>query len=210
MMLQQSHNKPLCGTDAHLRLCGTARLATYFHPLLQAGFTVEAQVGIPMQQLLQEVFRVDLDYLENRLQTMFLNGRPVDAPKETVVENDAVIALSAALPGLVGATMRRSGRYAALRDSISAVTTRHSSAACPGRITVKLFNVTAKELGPHFLQRGILLKGPDLHQFLHGIAPSFWKECTAAFFNENDFLMQRDKLLQKLKNTAIVALVVAQ
>jgi hypothetical protein len=62
------------------------------------------------------------------------------------------------MPGLVGAVMRRSGFYAALRQGIS----HHGDGAVGAAIsrstvTVKLFNLLLPELAPLILARGILL-----------------------------------------------------
>jgi hypothetical protein len=81
------------------------------------------------------------------------------------------------MPGLVGATMRRGGRYALFRGSI---TYRETGAACEaeeGLVRLKLFNLLLDELGGGFLKRGILVASSDLADFLKGQTEDFWKGC---------------------------------
>lgn len=131
-----------------------------FFPLLQQGFQVQARMGSSVRTFLTEDLGIDPDYLENRIQTIFLNGHPVDDLNETVVTDGAVIALSAAMPGLVGATMRRSGVLASFRDGITYRATDAREATDRGVVTVKLFNLLVRELGPGFLEHGIWVN-PD-------------------------------------------------
>lgn len=48
-------------------------------------------------------------YVEERIQTLLLNGLAVDDPDTAVLESGARLALSAAMPGVLGATLRRGG-----------------------------------------------------------------------------------------------------
>ena len=117
------------------------------------------------------------DYLKERVQTLFLNGRAMDDPAAAVVTDGSIIALSAAMPGLAGAVLRRSGRYAAMRRPIS-----HEAGGTAvdrrARITVtlKLFNLIARELGPGFLAGGIRIDAGDLRDFLERQGRWLWTE----------------------------------
>ena len=55
-------------------------------------------------------------YLNERVQTIFLNGRAVDDLFGEVVGNNSTIALSAAMPGLAGAVFRKGGMLSSLRN----------------------------------------------------------------------------------------------
>lgn len=154
-----------------------------FFPLLQQGFMVRAQVGGDIRELLCSQFGIDPDYLKQRITTIFLNGKPVDDFETCRVADGATLALSAAMPGLVGATMRRGGYYAAMRGAI----THHELAAGAekkyGKIRIKLFNLLMAELGPGFLQQGILVPAGVLAAFLAAQAPDFWEGWSEILLN---------------------------
>jgi hypothetical protein len=135
------------------------------------------------------------DYLEERVQTIFLDGRPVDDLESSVVGPGSVVALSASLPGLAGATLRRGGKYASLRSSIShtdAAGEEHRSE--PGFATLKLFNLLMGELGPALLQRGILVPASRLPDLLR--AGDLEERCAGA--EMDDVAVNLDQLLARL------------
>jgi hypothetical protein len=151
---------PLEKTMTEMQIELTLTEPAPFFPLLQQGFQVQARMGNSVRTFLTEDLGIDPDYLENRIQTIFLNGHPVDDLSETVVTDGAVIALSAAMPGLVGATMRRSGVLASFRNGITYRVPDARETASEGEVTVKLFNLLVREMGPGFLERGIWVN-PD-------------------------------------------------
>lgn len=136
-------------------------------PLLQEGFQVAAKVGCSIQSLLCDQFGLNPDYLADRISTIFLNGKPVDDASSAMVLDGSTLALSAAMPGLVGATFRKAGCLAAFRGSITYTKRDDASATChDGFVTLKLFNLLLKEMGPPFLGRGIWITGHVLSEFL--------------------------------------------
>jgi hypothetical protein len=138
-----------------------------FFALLQQGFQVTAKVGCDIQSLLCDQFGLMPDYLAHRISTIFLDGKPVDDVEAAMVRDGATLALSAAMPGLVGATFRRAGCLAAFRGSITYQKEDEAPAACyDGIITLKLFNLLVTEMGPQFLERGIWISGSDLRDVL--------------------------------------------
>jgi hypothetical protein len=128
-----------------------------FSPLFQRGVLVAAVVGRGVKDVLCGQLGIAEDYLEQRVQTVFLDGKAVDDLVDSVVENGSVMALSSALPGLAGATLRRGGFYAALRSAISYDSTIAHSDVQNGTFTLKLYNLVLNELGPALLQRGICI-----------------------------------------------------
>jgi hypothetical protein len=74
------------------------------------------------------------------------------------------------MPGLVGATMRRGGFYAALRQGISHVLDSGTSANECGTVRLKLFNLLLAELGPLVLARGLLLEPYELNELLQSLS----------------------------------------
>jgi hypothetical protein len=127
-----------------------------FRGLLADGFEVEAETGVSLSDLLQRQFSLDPAYVAGRLSTIFLDGHPVDDLEGTIVRDGATLALSAAMPGLVGATLRRGGALAPMRAAISH---REAPGAArgTGRVRVKLFNLVLDDLGAFFLERGIIV-----------------------------------------------------
>src|SRR3974390_2487370 len=108
-------------------------------------------VGCSLKSRLCDQFGIPADYVTERVTTIFFDNRPVDDLDHTIVQDGSRITLSAAMPGLVGATMRRGSFYAAFRQGISHGMDMGSAARCNGAVRVKLFNLLLAELGPLFL-----------------------------------------------------------
>src|SRR5512141_169430 len=88
--------------------CDPDRLAA-FYPLLQSGVVVRCRVGCTLGDLLSLQWGIAPEYVARRVTTVFLNSRAIDDVSTALVTAGATIALSGAMPGLVGATMRRGG-----------------------------------------------------------------------------------------------------
>ena len=101
-----------------------------------------------------------------------------------VVEEGATLALSAAMPGMVGSTLRKGGVFAGMRSQISHVTGQPAHHDRQIRIKLKLFNLIAKEMGPAFLQKGVYLEGKPFHDFLQRNAEALKSECLAISLND--------------------------
>lgn len=176
----------------------------YFFPLFQQGVSIKALVGGSIQDLLSLQLEIPPDYLENRIQTIFLDGKAVDNPGEAVVRDGSTLALSAAMPGLVGATIRRGGAFASLRRAITFSEGGQAIVQIEGRIILKLFNLLVPELGPPLLAKGIWMKGEDLNRFLGGLKKEFWEECREVVKNREkvkvpfelpDLMVEKDALV---------------
>jgi len=147
----------------------TSQLNSFF-PLLQQGVTVPAIIGCTLKSLLCDQLAIPADYVTDRVTTIFLNNHPVDDLEHAMVHDGSRIALSAAMPGLVGATMRRGGFYAALRQGISLVAESGAAAGKHGTVRVKLFNLLLPELGPLVLARGLILEHDELSKLLQNLS----------------------------------------
>ncbi len=101
----------------HLRVQSIC-LGNFFY-LLQRGFGLKIRVGMSVETTLTREFGLDSDLLD-KIQTVFLDGKAVDDLESTLVRDGSILALSAAMPGLVGATLRRGSYYAAMRSQITA------------------------------------------------------------------------------------------
>lgn len=137
--------------------CAPSALAG-FGALLQRGVAVPATTGVSVAAFLTEQLRVDPGTIANRISTVFLDGSVVDCLERAVLRPGSVLALSAAMPGLVGATLRRGGFYASMRADITRADDAPVAAEpCAGTIQLKLFNLLIAELGPLVLARGLLV-----------------------------------------------------
>lgn len=162
---QPAGGGPCAGQPDYLSvvLVGEASVARRLAPLFSGGVGVDVVAGCSVRALLTEQLAMDSDYVDGRLQTLFLNGHPIDDIDAARVNDGDVLALSAAMPGLVGATMRRGGRYAVLRQEISHTAQADCTIdAGPICLTLKLFNLIAGEVAPVMLERGVWLAGDRL------------------------------------------------
>jgi hypothetical protein len=132
-------------------------------PLLGGGIGISTPVGISLKKFLCDQLMIPSDYLEHRIQTILVNSRAVDDEDQVYISHGDVIALSAAMPGLAGATLRRGGHLAPMRAAISQNRTKSAADGHQrGIVVLKLFNLVAKEIGPQILSGEIWLKSRDL------------------------------------------------
>lgn len=141
-----------------------------FGALLQQGIAVRARAR-SLAGFLVEDLGLARDYVRNRITTVFLDGEVVDDLEAATLRDGSRLALSAAMPGLVGATLRRGGPYAAMRAEITRARAQRQDAAAGGAvIQVKLFNMLIAEVGPVLLERGVLLERAVLAALDLGVA----------------------------------------
>ena len=152
--------------------------------------------GVSVNAFLCEELGLSQDYLETRVQTVFLNGKAVDDLDSALIKDGSVLALSAAMPGLLGATLRRGSYYAAMRGEIS----YHSSdAAVPGgegTVSVKLFNLLVGEVGSLLLRKGIWIPGTEIGEFLDKRPPRFWDACVKAVYEGHEMDLKALRRMQ--------------
>ena len=135
-----------------------------FTSLLQAGIRLPCRVGTSVGAFLHDLPGFDLEYITERIQTIFLDGSAIDDLGQPLTEHEHVLALSAALPGLAGAIFRKDSICAPLRgQKKNTASTRQNQE----RITVllKLFNMIAREKGEELLRQGQLFNGKYLLEF---------------------------------------------
>ena len=154
-----------------------------FFPLLAQGFTVKTKIGYSVHEFLCNQLGLSSDYIEHRLQTIFLNGKAVDNVKAAVIRQGSTLALSAAMPGLAGATLRRGGAYASMRHKITHEKNTKNQIVKDGSIVLKLFNLVARDIGPMFLIQGIWISGKNLQGFFRKVPDHFWTRCLSAEIN---------------------------
>ncbi len=145
-----------------------------FYRFLQHGFHVVAQTGENVKSMLCDRFGVDPAYALGRIKTIFLNGKPVDDMEKAIVRDGCSLALSAAMPGLVGATFRSGGVLSPFRAAISYRPDESGdSGSQVGAVHLKLFNLLVPEMGPAFLKRGIFVDKNLLEEFIRKDGPDF-------------------------------------
>ena len=163
-----------------LKLTIAAGSLARFLPLLGQGFRIAGGAGGSVEQFICRECGISADYLNDRVQTVFLNGKAIDDLRSAEVTDGATLALSAAMPGLAGAVLRRGGAYAAMRRQISHDGRGAAAASGTVRVRVKLFNLVARDLGPAFFKRGVLIPGADLKEFLHRLGTGLSSICRSA------------------------------
>ena len=128
-----------------------------FKALLQRGVGIPGGGGLKVREFLLETLGIDAGYVEEKLQTVFLDGHAVDDFDRAVVRPGAVLALSGAMPGLVGATMRRGGYYARMREGIThAEADTVEGGGEKSFVIVKLFNRPLADLAETLADRPLL------------------------------------------------------
>lgn len=143
------------------------RIPLFFY-LLRQGFYLKIRLGSSLEEVLVKDLGIEKEYIQERVQTIFLGHKPVDDLRAHVTLPWQELALSAAMPGLLGATMRKGGYYASFRESISykeSEAVEKENMELKGPILVKLYNLVAQEQGEKVLERGILLSGAQFLDF---------------------------------------------
>jgi len=159
-----------------VKIIGGTLLAPSFRSIFQAGFHFCCQVGLSIEDFFFRELTLSRATVEEKVSTIFLDGQCVDNIAAATLSDGSVIALSSALPGLAGATLRRGGFYACLRDSITYQTEKRPVDRQQGIITVKLFNLLMDELGPVFLRKGITVGRSEIIDFFRRQREGFWKQ----------------------------------
>jgi hypothetical protein len=126
-----------------------------FCALLAQGVGIPTRTGTSLYEFLCHQLGLSRDYVENDIQTIFINGSAVDCLDEVRIGHDTTVALSAAMPGLAGATLRKGGRFAGMRREISLFQVDTGPANEPTVVTLKLFNMVFRDVGPRLLSQGV-------------------------------------------------------
>jgi hypothetical protein len=155
----------------------------FFFSLLRHGFMVETRVGCSVKTMLNNTLGMDDNYVEDRIKTIFLDAKPVDDINTACINDGSVLALSGAMPGLAGATLRRGGQLASFRGSISCRSDGKNALSREGHVVVKLFNLLVNDLGLIFLKQGILIKKKQLEDFFDSRPVDFWPSLKSAYLN---------------------------
>lgn len=129
--------------------------------LLQEGFALYGIEGQSLRDFMRGPLGMGDAYIEGSVSTVFLDYKPVDDLDGAAISPGCLVSLSAAMPGLVGAVMRRNSPYASFREAISHGGREGPADSSRDRrclVRVKLFNAVMRQHGPLLLARGILLE----------------------------------------------------
>lgn len=137
-----------------------------FIEILQEGFMLPAMTGTSIREVLCNQWGVENEYLDQRINTVFLDGKPVDNVDSGIIVDGSVLALSASMPGFVGAALRKGGFYAPMRSGITYTESMATDVHTRCIFTLKLFNLVAEELGSNFLMKGVWLPSASFREFL--------------------------------------------
>jgi len=180
------------------------QLIARFFLLLQQGVRIRRRVGCTIAVFLREELGAGPLTIE-KIQSIMLDGKPVDDINSALIHDGSVLALSAAMPGLVGATLRRGGAYSSLRSVITYHETGEACKPGEGWVSIKLFNLMMAELGPGLLQQGVLVRSQDLADLLAERARDFREGCGITLDNKPvDVGMMKEKRLLTGKDQVLL------
>lgn len=136
-----------------------------FTPLLQAGLFLECNRPQTVGELLSSLPGFSREYITGRIETIFLNGLPVDELTTPITGSQPVLAISAAMPGLAGAIFRKNSYHAHLRTAAANSDNPAEKDGGSQQIRLKLFNFISKERGGDLLKQGCLLQADSVRKF---------------------------------------------
>lgn len=169
--------------NIEVKLYGNELIQESFTELFQKGCVLHVRAGATIREIVTGPLRIQHNYLDNRIKTIFLNGQAVDNVEDARVGRDAVLSLSASMPGFVGAALRKGGFYAAMRGEITHCKDQIVLGGETAKITVRLYNIVARELGPRLLRSGIQFPLSELLAFFTARSEYFWRACRAVMVN---------------------------
>ncbi len=136
-----------------------------FTTLLQSGVEVKTSSSTPLTTFLCQLPGFSAQYITSTVETIFLNGNPVDDLSLPFTGKSPTLALSASMPGLAGAIFRKNSIHSALRAQ-TGKTDCQTTESQDIVVTLKLFNSIAKERGHDLLAQGVSIKSAKVLNFL--------------------------------------------
>jgi hypothetical protein len=194
------------GTIFDLELRCDERCLASLLGLFQIGAQFRVKTGLSVRALLCGELGIDSQYLDGRVGTLFLDGKPVDDVDHSLVRDGSVLSLSAALPGFAGAALRKGGFYAGMRRGITHAEEEITGAGGLGTVTLKLYNMVAQELGPRFLKEGVLVPAQAIKDFFTARSESFFSRCGSAVLNGDEIKPASLASIQWPESTELVLL----
>ena len=137
--------------------------ACLFATVFQGGVSMPVPPGTTLGSFLDNLPGFTMDYVADAIQTIFLDGTAVDDLQTPITGDSPVLALSAAMPALAGAILRRNSFHPALRTATARPASHHDRG--PVTLTLKLFNSIARDRGPALLAGGVRVAAHRLLDF---------------------------------------------
>jgi hypothetical protein len=164
-------------------------------PLAREGMGVSLPAGRSLRQSLVDDLGLDPVCVEERVQTVFLDGSPVDDIDADAVRDGCTLALAGALPGVAGIAMRRKSPVGVYREGITHCAAQETQPAGGSvALTLKLFNSVAVECLACVLTRGVSVGAGRLAELLSGDAAAL----AGAHFDLDGRKLSRVDLLAEL------------
>ncbi len=160
----------------HLAFTVDETLVSCFYALLQQGVMVRCRTGCSVAAFLKDELKAGEETIE-KIQSIILDGKPVDDLEAAWIKDGSTLALSAAMPGLVGATLRRGGAYSSFRSAITYHETKEAYEPEDGVVKIKIFNLLMSGLGRDLLKGGVMVPAGAIRNFLEERSYDFWQGC---------------------------------
>ncbi len=126
---------------------------------------MKARIGVSLQDFLSDHLGLSPEYVRDRVKTIFLDGKSIDDLDGTMIRDGSMLALSAAMPGLAGAVLRRGSFFAGLRSRVEEQSQGPSEKREEGFVHLKLFNLLLPEIGLLLLRKGIFTSKDEFREF---------------------------------------------
>jgi len=138
-----------------------------FSYILQEGVRLNIKTGCSLRHFLIKNCGISNHYIDDRIKTAFINQKPVDNYDTAIIHDQDSLALSGAMPGLIGAAFRKNSMFSPFRSTISYDMDMSDNGSKPpvriyGTVTIKLFNLLIKEIGPGLLKKGVFIHADAL------------------------------------------------
>jgi hypothetical protein len=197
--LEKTSDKIAEADNSYLRIkiSSGPGILPHFYPIFQSGFRFHCYVGKSIEDLLLRQLSLDRSFIEEKVNTIFLDGKCVDDISSAILKEGSIAAFSSALPGLAGATLRRGGAYACLRNSITHRKNDRPDAPREGFITVKLFNLLMGRLGKVFIEKGVVLDRSAAADLFKRSNEDFWRQVD--MIEVGGILLSRDMMLREIQ-----------
>ena len=147
-------------TLPHVTITSPPDTISMFATVLQAGIKIQCPPGVTVGKFLHSLPDFSMEYITEVIETIFLDGNPVDDLEDTFSAPNQTLALSSSMPGLAGAILRRNSFHAALRSKTKTIAT--SNYRENTTVLVKLFNTVAQARGPRLLKDGVIISAERL------------------------------------------------
>ena len=144
----------------HVTITSPPDAVSMFATVLQAGIKIKCPPDLTVGKFLHSLPDFSMEYITEVIETIFLDGNPVDDLEDTFNAPNQTLALSSSMPRLAGAILRRNSFHAALRSTTKTVaSTKYREETT---VLVKLFNTVAQARGPKLLEGGVIISAERL------------------------------------------------